>query len=332
MRIRTQILLGYAYLVALLLAGALGAAVSFYELGHELDLLLTTARSTTRTTLENKFHKAAAQLLQGISAKSENAGSIETLAEFEEALRNERQKSHEAGESTVFEHMNSHLQQLHQALASPPPEGPGRRSPPGELFPIIENFEKDFQDLRDREERLILEGDRSLRRQTRIRTMAFSLLVIVAMLSLVLLSRELRRSLLSRLDDLRDLANEIRNGHSHRRAFVSTRDELGLLAEAINALLDSWDEERHEARGRALRRRRIILGLLGALDRPAVVVQPDGRILASTISRQEAEIERILKNPSKARDHGWEMQELRTAAGASVGSLLYLRDESKPEQ
>jgi len=320
MRIRTQILLGYSYLVALLLAGALGAAVSFYQLGHELDRMLGSAASDSRLRLESTFHENVGDLLKSASAEARGPAVDGCFTAFRAALDEAAAKSTDPDKTAILEQMDLDLKQLCTFLESVPTseENTGPISP--EFFGLVEILEKDLGKLATREEKILLRADEQLRRRTSIRTMAFSLLVIVALLSLVLLSRELRKSLLSRLDELRDLAHEIRRGHSQRRAFVESRDELGLLAEAINALLDAWDEERQESKGRELRRRRIIIGLLHALGKPAVLRLPDGRILASTDDRLEKEAEAF--DPEEAREQGWEIRPLTTPSGAQAGTLL----------
>jgi len=322
MRIRTQILLGYSYLVALLLAGALGAAVSFYQLGHELDRMLGSAASDSRLRLESTFHENVGDLLKSAAIRTEDAAAEGCLTAFNAALDEARKNAADPEKKAILEKMDSDLTQLCTFLENASTSGADSGPISPEFFALVEILEKDLGKLATREQKILLRADEQLRRRTSIRTMAFSLLVIVALLSLVLLSRELRKSLLSRLDELRDLAHEIRRGHSQRRAFVESRDELGLLAEAINALLDAWDEERQESRGRELRRRRIIIGLLHALGKPAILRLPDGRVLASTDDKLEEEAGSFFEKPTEAREHGWEIRRLKTPEGAQAGTLL----------
>ncbi len=333
MRIRTQILLGYSYLVALLLAGALGAAVSFYQLGHELDGILSSAGPSARTGLENTFHAGVRDLLRrytepGFQGIDESQG----FGPFQLALKTARETGTDPESRVVLEKIEVDFRRLQKIISQLPVEEANPQTRALEVFPLVESIEKDLTELSRRKEELILQVDTRLRRKTRIRTMAFSLLVILALLSLVLLSRELRRSLLSRLDELRELAHEIRRGHSHRRAFVASRDELGLLAEAINRLLDAWDEERQESKGQELRRRRIILALLAAFEKPAIVVLPDGRILASTVNQDEEEIAALAAKPEAAGRSGWKRIELQTPQHASAGFLLLRTDEASERE
>lgn len=315
MRIRTRILLGYSYLVALLLAGALGAAVSFYQLGRELDTILSATTSTSKMALATSFHHMTRAFLEEGAEHGEKRNRA--LGEFQAALGEERKQVSDDRELEILERMSRHLEELKGCSRFE--ESPGELR--GEFFKLIETMESDFEDLIAREEAFLLEADQHLRKQARIRSMAFSLLVIVALLSLVLLSRELRRSLLDRLDELRDLAHEIRRGHSRRRAFVETPDELGLLSEAINELLDAWDEERQESRGREQRRRRMVLALLDAWEKPALIVLPDGRVLASTFGEDDKGIEKLLHDPDLAKKK-LKIRMLTTPQGVDVGRLV----------
>jgi len=330
MRIRTQILLAYAYLVALLLAGALGAAVSFYQLGHELDSVFAFAGPSSRTKLENNFHRSVRDLMRDSAISGMKPSDSEDLKAFGQALLQAKKNFRDSRELQILEQMHQDFLRLQTFIQEQSSSEGASGNGPLELFPLVETLEKDLAELTTREDERVLEADSQLRQETRIRTMAFSLLVIIAILSLVLLSRELRRSLLSRLDELRELAHEIRKGHSHRRAFVASRDELGLLAEAINGLLDAWDEERHESQGRELRRRRVILALLAAFNRPAILLLPDKRVLASTVEYEEETIEALVDNPEELARQGWKIHQLQTPQGSSPGSLLLGTGEETP--
>jgi len=323
MRIRTQILLAYTYLVALLLAGAMGAAVSFYQLGRELDGMISSGGTTSNIAMETSFRRAVRKILENTDTEAEPETLGIFLNDFEESLQQRLEESSRPAEQKVLARMQTNLVHLEEILSSRSTSRVHDSHELDRLLDAIDAIAADFNQLGTLDEKMLLEADRHLRTQTRIRTMAFSLLVVLALLSLVVLSRILRRSLLDRLDELRQLAHEIHRGHSHRRAFPGAPDELGLLAQAINKLLDSWDAERQEAVGRELRRKRILLALLNALGKPAAIALPDGRILASTIPDAEPEIEKLLKDSeTQAQQKTWKIRPLKTPDDIEIGRLI----------
>jgi methyl-accepting chemotaxis protein len=89
--------------------------------------------------------------------------------------------------------------------------------------------------------------------------------------------------LLDRLDELATVAEAIAGGSFDRRAATHYPDELGAVARQLNAVLDLEQQIQNAMEGRTALYRDLLIGLLGALPRPAAVIGLDGRLLASTL-------------------------------------------------
>lgn len=108
------------------------------------------------------------------------------------------------------------------------------------------------------------------------------LLVLVALLSLTVLSFALQRKVLERLGRLTRTTEQILQGKRHLRADVQGGDdELTVLAEQINEALDQQHALEAQMRGRLGAQRLYVLGLLRVLGPGAAVVGWDGRVVAT---------------------------------------------------
>lgn len=145
--------------------------------------------------------------------------------------------------------------------------------------------EAEAEELR---ERTLLAADREAREAALRSGTWIGFLVVVALGSLVFLSRALQRQILARLSELRAGVASIAAGE-HRRLWERGSDELALIARHVNGLLDRYEELEGRTRGRLAQERRLVLGLLRAVGEDAVLFDLAGERLAGEADLGEAE-------------------------------------------
>ena len=288
MRLATRISLGYWYLVILLLITAAGAALGFHTLGSSIGRVLTENFDSVRASTEmmeslERQDSAVLALLLGKEEAGEALGASE--AAFLEALARARANITIPEEVAVIEDIErgfSVFVDARDRLLEAAPEYP-LRAYNEETFPAFESVKSRVLDLLNINHRAMVEEDRNSQATALRRATILALLVLLALFSLAFLSRALNRVLLDRLDELATVAEAIAGGSFDRRAASHHPDELGAVARQLNAVLDREQQIQNAMEGRTALYRDLLIGLLGALPRPAAVIGLDGRLLASTL-------------------------------------------------
>jgi HAMP domain-containing protein len=130
-------------------------------------------------------------------------------------------------------------------------------------------------------QRAMVAADRGAREAALRSAGWLGVLVGIALLSLVGLSRSLQRHFLSRLSRLERAMAAIAEGEESRRVREEGSDELSLIARQFNRLLDRRQELSAASDGRVARERRVVLGLLEALGEGAALYALSGALMAS---------------------------------------------------
>jgi HAMP domain-containing protein len=156
-----------------------------------------------------------------------------------------------------------------------------------DAFPRFDDVKKSVLELLDINHQATMAADQSAQRSANLRAVLHGLLVAVALLSLGLLSREMRRIILDRLEELKSVADAISHGDRSRRVSVRHTDELGLVARQLNAILDREQDIEGEMNARLIEHRRWILSLLRRLDRPTALFSLSGDLVASSLPPSE---------------------------------------------
>lgn len=291
MRLRTRILLGYWYMVALLVMSAAGAALGFHNLGNNIGRVLTENFDSVRASmamidsLERQDSAVLAVLLGKVGAReqvefSENA--------FREALDRARSNITIAEEDSVITDIEDRFAAFTVArdeLLGAPPEHP-LRAYEEETFPRFEEVKDRVLDLLEINHQAMVEADRQAQGAALRHATTLALLVLVALFSLAFLSRAMNSTVLDRLDEMAELAEAIAAGDVDRRASASYPDELGVVARELNTALDRLQEAQGEAKGRITLYRELLIGLIGAFPGPSALLSLDGRLLASTFDEE----------------------------------------------
>ncbi len=289
MSLRTRILLGYWYLVALLVVGAVAAALGFHRLGSSIGTVLEDNFDSVRSSmlmldaLERQDSAVLALLLgnQGSAALLEDAGR--TFARAVRAARDNVTIPEEAPVLDEIERRYVRYTEARTRLLQEVRERP-LQAYEEETFPRFIEVKDTVFGLLELNHRAMIEADKQAQRSARLRALGHGSLVLVALLSLVVLSQALGRSVLDRLSDLASVAAAIAAGDRLRRATAIPRDELGSVAEQLNAVLDRLAEMEGSATGRLNQDRQLTLALLNELPMSAAIVSLTGAVVASTLS------------------------------------------------
>jgi ribosomal protein S24E len=334
MDLRTRILIGYGYLVSLIVVSAVAAAFGFYHLGSRLTEVLDENFASVRwsmemvETLERQDSALLAALLgdnnaDGAMSQSENA--------FLKALDRARSNVTEDRELNVIDEIEREYRDYRQArdrLLSRRHDQP-LAAYHEHAFPQFDSVKRSVVELLDLNHQAMVAADETARTAAKRRAAGHGLVMVIALVSFAWLSRALRRDVLLRLANLKSVAGAMASGDLKRRADATRSDELGLLAEQLNSLLDRDEELRGRMDARLAAAHDLVLGLLAAREIQGILFAPDGRVVALTADDVEIEPAREalrrFRSDGEGRDSAFEFIELE-AGVRSVGWLVSRRN------
>ena len=294
MNIATRLLLGYAYLVTLIVVVATTAAVGIHSLGatiaavHERDSASVRAALRMVEAIERLDSAVLTRLLEPAAPTTAMDAADAT---FRAALAEARAHTALAEEEAIITDIEDFYQRYREArerLLAAAPERP-LAAYEAEAFPRFEVVKRRVLDLIGVNQQKMAAADRAARSEAKSKAVTHGLLVLVALLSLIVLWRAMDRDVLSRLVELKVVAQSIAAGEVHRRADEGHRDELGVVAAQLNAILDRQEAMRGQVEARHSQLRQVVLALLAAWPTPAVLLSPAGAILASTMAEDDTE-------------------------------------------
>lgn len=284
--LRLRLLLGYGYLVAMLLLATGSALLGFLHLSETVDVILEENFASVRAAMDMLGaleRQDSATLVALIEGRADVPQMADHEAVFLEALETAEGNVTEEAEIPVLEELRQGFRQYQQArsaLLAARPEQP-LRAYNREVFPVFSEVKGSVLELLDVNHRAMIEADRETR-ESAVRNGAWlGVLVVVALLSLVFLSRALQQHVLHRLDELRQQMGSIVGGQHQRRLRDHHRDELGAIARHFNELLDQVQQLEGRLRGRLGQERQAVLGLVRQLGGDAAVYDLSGRLLAA---------------------------------------------------
>lgn len=292
MSLRTRLLLGYGYLVLLILITAASAAVGFFELSKGIGGVVdNNFRSVTAASeMLGALERQDGATLRALVDPKRTSASRSTLGEADDAFDAAYTK---ATKSATLDGETKRLAAIHASYAD---YQHARTQLVGTLpqRPLLE-YNRDvygkFKGVRaqvfrllDLNQQAIIAADRRARRTSVQNGVWLGILVTLSLLSLVFLSRALQRHFLSRLAHFREVSEAIAEGESRRRLKPGGDDELGLIAEHFNAAIDTQKHLRAEAQGQLNQQRQLLIGALTQRDEPVALVGLDGVVVASTLA------------------------------------------------
>ncbi len=286
MTLRTRILLGYGFLVSLLVASAFGAALGFHQLGSSIGRVLTdnVASMEAVTAMLEALERQDSALLAALLGEGP-AEITASESSFRSALARARANITLPEEPAILADIDTRFAAYRAARDSLLATRPQRplAAYEAETFPLFDGVKARVLDLLEANHRAMVEADRAAQRSATRRAILHGVLVSVALLALALVSRAMSRDILEPLTELRNVAQAIAEGDRRRRSASATRtDELGVVARQLNSMLDAQESLEGRAQGLLGQQRLLVLGLLGNLAGPAVVVALDGLVVASS--------------------------------------------------
>jgi len=333
MDLRTRILVGYGYLVSLIVISAMAAALGFHHLGSRLSEVLDENFDSVRWSMEmvEALERQDSALLSALLGdEGSNQAISDSESAFLAALDKARANVTEDHETDVINEVDTAYQAYREArirLLAETHERP-LAAYDAEAFPRFDAVKRSVVKLLDVNHQAMVAADNEARAEASRRAAAHGLVVVLALVSFAWLSRALRRDVLARLTNLKSVASSMASGDTDRRADATRTDELGLLAEQLNNLLDREAELRGRMDARLAASRALVLGLLAEIAEPSVLFAPDGRVVASTAADPEVKTAReILKRARSGEvtnDAAFDLTEL-CAGSRTVGCLATRR-------
>lgn len=304
MTLRTRILLGYGYLIGLLLLSVSVAAINSQRVaGNAKQILERNIRSLTQAiTMLEQLERQDSETLYALLHPTTGTGLDEAENGFEAALKEAEDVSKAGGDeqdgptlAAVRENFDTYRKARAELLsrvyedshaAAEDYRGPTQKTLlvlKLELGQYVKRKTEALKQANDEASRSAVEG-----------AVLLGVMVTVALLSLGFLSRSLQRDVLGRLTEVGHVTEAIAAGDRRRRVRDFYQDELGLVARQLNAALDRQHELESQMQGRLLEQRRILVGLMNQWPTPAGMIGIDGELVATTLTPEdEAELHRL---------------------------------------
>ena len=303
MTLRTRILLGYGYLIALLLLSVSVAAINSSRVaGNARQIRERNIDSlTVAVQMLEQIERQDSETLLGLLHPAQGTRLEEAEKTFQSALASAMALDEAGGGadsatlariSEVFTHYRKVRSDLlstqhEDALASAEDYGGATNRAVIELKQLVlaylEGKKDALKTANEEASRTAVEG-----------AVLLGVMVTLALLSLGFLSRSLQRDVLGRLLEVGHVTEAIAAGDRRRRVRDFYHDELGLVARQLNAALDRQHELESQMQGRLLEQRRGLVGLLNQWPTPAAMIGIDGEVVASTLTADdEAELDRL---------------------------------------
>jgi len=298
--IRARLLLGYGYMMVLLLLTAGSAAFGFYTISEAIDRILSENFASVAASVEilDALEHQNRVTMEALLAQD---ADLEELFEADERLEAALQEAKDnvtiEGEEELLtklrEDFQYYVEVRNGVIAAELQEMP-LEALASQIFPPFLEVRQGAGELMRLNHEAIIEADREAR-ETALQSAGWlGFLVTLALISMVWLARALQREILSRLSEITDVAGSLTTGDHSRRFESNFNDELGIVCRELNAALDAQDELQAEARGRLNQQKQLVLGVLEEIDGALLLLGLDGRMIAASCAEFEtAHLEKV---------------------------------------
>jgi len=320
MKLRTRLMLGYGYLVSLVLVVAASSTLGFFQLSRGIRGVLEENFASVRAAIDMQqaLERQDSILLQTLNRRTPSASLEEHDRSFRKALDRAARNITIAGEQEVVDAIRdsyeAFVERRQRLLAGSPPS--------------MERYDRDvypaFVGAKDAVLRLmelnygamISADEAALGRAARF-GLWIGVIVIVALASLIFIARGLQEYVVDRLREMSQTARAVGSGESHRRFFVAHEDELGDVAVLLNETLDRADEFRNRSSSVQSEGRKLGAALFETLaESPAVLLDAGDNVVARVGPADD--VDRLLE----ARDTDEVRQTPLMFGGRPVGRVL----------
>ena len=285
--LRSRLLLGIAPLFGIMVALGLWAVVMFYRLGGNIDVILRENYKSVLAaqTMKEAIERMDSALLFAIGGQEQRARDQfrEYRPIFEKNLAIEQGNITLPGEQQLADDLTSlfhrYIEQNDRYFALAPTDVEGRtRFYFSEMLPTFSRIKDRADDVLNLNQRNMEEMD--LRARTAaasaVRWMTLALVgaaVIAALIALVL-----SRSILVPIRAVTHGARAMARGDLEQVVPVLSRDELGELADAFNAMARRIREFQQAGTARLLRAQKTAQATIDSFPDPVIVVDPAGAV------------------------------------------------------
>ena len=285
--LRMKLMLGFLPLLAILIGLGLWAIAMFYGLGGNIDVIL---RENYRSVLAVERMKEALErmdsgLMFAFSGRAQQAREQfdKSKEEFDRQLGVEQHNITVPGEQELVNELTAEYRSyldlaadyfdLHNATTAERTDVYFRR-----LLPKFEN-------LRKLEDRVLLLNQRNMEQMnekalryanTSTRLMIAALLVAVVLA--IASARILTRLILEPIVAVTEGARAVSQGNVDQVVPATTKDELGELGQAFNAMARTIREYREAGTVRLLRAQKTAQATIDSFPDPVIVVDPEGGV------------------------------------------------------
>ncbi|HVS16092.1 MAG TPA: HAMP domain-containing protein [Thermoanaerobaculia bacterium] len=339
MSVRLRILLGYGYLVALLLLATGSAIVGFFHLSSGVEVVLEENLSSVRSAMDmiEALERQDSATLATLIDRTEAAPASDLDAHeraFLKALDAANANITEEGEREAVAEIRLSFAAYRQARDALIAERPERALAAynQRVFSPFAEVKGDVLRLLALNQQAMAHTDRAMRELALRNGTWLGFLVVVALVSLVFLSRVMQQRVLRRLEDLESGIRAIAAGQQ-RRLPEEGRDELALIARRVNGLLDQYEQLERRSHGRVAQERRLVLGLLQTLGEGIALFGLSGELLAGAVADHAlaARLADWIRGEGRERAESARPEPVTVSAGAAHAELeLVLAPGSRP--
>lgn len=292
MTLRLRILLGYGYLVALLLLATGSAILGFFHLSSGVEVVLEENLTSVRAAMDmieslERQDSATLAALIDEAAPMPIADLATQQQAFEEALQRAAAYLTEEGEGEIVAGIRLDFDLYRRARDGLVAERPAQPLVAyyARVAPPFAEVKGDVLRLLALNQQAMARTDRAMRELALRNGTWLGFVVALALVSFVFLSRAMQHSVLGRLQRLESGIQAIAAGQQQRLA-IEGRDELALIARRVNELLDQYDRLERGSQGRLAQDRRLVLGLLRAHGDDVALFGLSGELLAGKITHR----------------------------------------------
>ncbi|WAS98551.1 HAMP domain-containing protein [Nannocystis punicea] len=298
MTLRTRLLLGYGYLIALLLLSVGTAAFNSQRVARNVQVVVQNnlVSLSAAVAMLDQIERQDSATLVGLMQRSEPTEMTAAEEDFEKALVQARSASMSDDDIAMLKNLQENYEVYRKArdeLLRSIPENP-YAAYHETVFRVFEELKRDVNQYLEAKKTALGDANIEASQSAIEAAVLLGVLVTVALLSLGPLSRSLQRDVLGRLSEVGSVTEAIASGDRRRRVRDFYQDELGQVARQLNAALDRQQELESQMQGRLLEQRRVLVGLMKQWPMPAALIGIDGELVASTLSEDdEAELDRL---------------------------------------
>ncbi|MDC0671748.1 MCP four helix bundle domain-containing protein [Nannocystis radixulma] len=298
MTLRTRLLLGYGYLIALLLLSVGTAAFNSQRVARNVQVVVQNNLVSlgAAVTMLHQIERQDSATLVGLMQRSEPTEMTAAEEDFEKAIAQARSVAMSEDERAMLKNLQENYEVYRKArdelLRSIPEDAYAAYHET--VFRVFEELKRDVNQYLEAKKTALGDANIEASQSAIEAAVLLGVLVTVALLSLGPLSRSLQRDVLGRLSEVGSVTEAIASGDRRRRVRDFYQDELGQVARQLNAALDRQQELESQMQGRLLEQRRALVGLMKQWPMPAALIGIDGELVASTLSENdEAELDRL---------------------------------------